>query len=518
MPVTPEIIRLEAITKRFGGVTALKDVSISISSGEVHAIVGENGAGKSTLMKILAGVHQPDNGQVYLNGEAVSIRTPLDARRHGISIVFQELNLFPDLTAANNVFINRELMDRARLLDRKSMLAETRQVFELMDVGIDPAAKIAKLSIGERQLVEIARTLQQRSNIIIMDEPNSALTEAETVRLFAIIRRLRDQGITIIYVSHRLEEVFDISDRITVIRDGQYQGTWKTKETTVPSIISAMIGRGIDEKFPSRSPLAPDSPVVLQVADLCKGTKVGPISFTVRAGEILGFAGIEGAGVEDLFRMLFAIERPTSGTITFNDKVLGLRHPSDAIEQGFGMIPANRREQGLMMEWTITSNATLVVLDTLRTRLGLLNGGAMRRTTEQYVERLNIATDSIQKLVHNLSGGNQQKIVVAKWLATHPKLLILNDPTRGIDVGAKAEIYRLCNELAEQGLALLFTSSEADEIVGVCDRVLCFYKGRVVKELSRGEATKAGIMRYIAGGVHVEPEAARGTTQPATTH
>jgi ABC-type sugar transport system ATPase subunit len=501
MAAQQEIVRLENITKRFGGVTALDDVSFSIAKGEVHAVVGENGAGKSTLMKMLAGVHSQDSGQIVLHGTPVAILDPLDARSRGISIVFQELNLFPDLSASGNIFINRELSARWGRLDQRAMDAAAQQVFAMMEMHIDPRVKVKKLSVGEKQLVEIARTLQQQSEIIIMDEANSALTQHETDRLFEIIRRLRDQGFTIIYVSHRLEEVFAIADRITVLRDGHYQGTWRTSETTIPKVVEAMIGRRLEEAFPARPPVPANSPMLLEVRDLTKG-KVGPVSFQVRAGEILGFAGLEGSGVEDVFRVLFGLEPLTSGEVIYGGQSQRLRSPVEAIKLGWGLIPANRREQGLMINWSVRRNTTLVVLNKLLNRLGLIDATADRRTADDYVRHLNIATDSIDKKVINLSGGNQQKVVVAKWLASGPKILILHDPTRGVDVGAKSEIYRLCDQLAQQGLALLFTSSEVDEILGLCDRVLAFYKGRALREFKRGEATKSDVMHVIASGAN----------------
>jgi ribose transport system ATP-binding protein len=493
-----DLIRLEKVTKRFGGVNALNNVSFTISKGEVHAVVGENGAGKSTLMKILAGNYTPDSGAIYLNGEPVKINDPLEARRLGVSIVYQELNLFPHLTATGNIFINREPV-KLGLMDEREMEAETQRVFEQMGVTIDPCAKVGKLTVGERQQVEIARTLQQQSQIIIMDEPNSALTLHETERLFEIICRLKDQGITIIYVSHRLEEVFTIADRITVMRDGGYQGTWKTKETTIPRIVEQMIGRRLEEAFPSRPEVPEAAPVLLEVRDLSVG-KTGPISFQVRAGEILGFAGLEGAGVMDVFRVMFGLDSPAGGEVIYQHKKQVVRNPSEAIKIGWGLIPVSRREQGLMLEWSIRKNATLVILDKLLNKIGLIDKPREAHTAQDYVKQLNIATDSLDKKVINLSGGNQQKVVVAKWLATGPKVLILADPTRGVDVGAKAEIYRLCDQLARQGLALLFTSSEVEEIVGLCDRTLAFYKGKILKEFQHSEATKAKVMQVIASG------------------
>ena len=495
-----DLIRLEKVTKRFGGVTALNNVSFSITKGEVHAVVGENGAGKSTLMKILAGNYAPDSGEIFLRGQLVKISDPLEARRLGVSIMYQELNLFPDLTATGNIFINREPQHMG-LMNEREMEAETRRVFDLMGVAIDPCVKVGKLSVAERQQIEIARTLQQQSEIIIMDEPNSALTLHETERLFEITRRLREQGITIIYVSHRLEEVFNIADRITVLRDGYYQGTWGVKNTTIPRIVEQMIGRRLEEAFPERPQVQVSAPVVLEVRDLTVG-KTGPISFQVRAGEILGFAGLEGAGVMDVFSVLFGLESPAGGEVIYQNEKQSVRNPSEAIKLGWGLIPVSRREQGLMLDWSIRKNSTLVILDRLLNRMGLIDRPREARTSQDYIQQLNIATDSLDKKVINLSGGNQQKVVVAKWLATGPKLLILADPTRGVDVGAKAEIYRLCDQLARQGLALLFSSSEVEEIVNLCDRTLAFYKGKVLQEFQGSEATKAAVMQVIASGAN----------------
>jgi ABC-type sugar transport system ATPase subunit len=503
---TEEIIRLDHVVKRFGGITAVNDVSFGINRGEIHAVVGENGAGKSTIMKMLAGVHQPDSGSLVLRGEQVTIADPLHARRLGVSIVFQELNLFPHLTVAANIFANRETTVGPGLLNERQMVAATNVVLRDMAVTLDPHARVGKLSVAEKQLVEIARTLEQRSEIIIMDEPNSALSAAETERLFTLLRRLRDQGLTIIYVSHRLEEVFAIADRISVIRDGRYQGTWPIAETSIPDVIAQMIGRRLGETFPHREGVSRDAPVAVAVNGMRIGSQVGPIDFEVRSGEILGFAGLEGSGVHDIFHMLFGLTKPSAGQVIYKGRSTPPRSPFEAIKQGFALVPANRREEGLMTSWSIRRNASLAVLDKLLDRLGLIDRAKERGLANEYVRKLNVATDSVDKRVINLSGGNQQKVVVAKWLATGPEILVLNDPTRGIDVGAKSEIYALCDELARGGLALLFTSSEIEETLGVCDRILVFHKGRIIREFARGEATKADVMHWVAGGVIPEVE------------
>ena len=501
-----EIIRLDRVTKRFGGITAVNDVSFGIARGEIHAVVGENGAGKSTIMKMLAGVHQPDSGALVLRGEPVVIGDPLQARKQGVSIVFQELNLFPHLTVAANIFANREATQGPGLLDERRMVEATRRVLETMGVDLAPHARVGRLTVAEKQLVEIARTLEQQSDIIIMDEPNSALSAAETERLFALLRRLRDKGLTIIYVSHRLEEVFAIAERISVIRDGRYQGTWRIAESTIPDVIAQMIGRRLGETFPHREPVTAEAPVAVAVRGLRIGAAVGPVDFEVRAGEILGFAGLEGSGVNDVFHVLFGLAKPSAGEVVYQGRSAPPRSPFEAIRAGFALVPANRRDEGLMTSWSIRRNSSLAVLDKLLDRLGMIDRGQERGLATEYVRKLNVATDSIDKRVINLSGGNQQKVVVAKWLATGPEILILNDPTRGIDVGAKSEIYSLCDELARQGLALLFTSSEIEETLGVCDRILVFHKGRVIREFARGEATKADVMHWVAGGVIPEVE------------
>jgi len=493
------LIELDRVSRRFGGVTALDQVSLEIRCGEVHAVVGENGAGKSTLMKLLAGVHEPDDGEIRLAGRRVRLKNAREARRQGISIVFQELNLFPHRTVAANVFANREVTRLWGWIDRRAMREATQRVLAELGVPLSPDALVGPLAFGEKQIVEIARTLEQESRIIILDEPNSALNEAESQRLFHIVRRLRGRGITIVYVSHRLEEVFAIADRITVLRDGRYQGTYATAETSIPQIITAMIGRRLGNPSPQRPAHAAPGPVVLQVRELRQAARLGPISFTARAGEIVGFAGLEGAGVSELFHVLFGLSPMTSGEILLREEPQRPTSPLAAMRRGWALIPASRREQGLMMDWSIARNATLLVLGKLLNPLRLIDKSAVRRATDQYVRRFSIATDNQDKKVVNLSGGNQQKVLLAKWLAVEPGILILNDPTRGVDVGAKWEIYELCRQLAAEGMTILMTSSEAEEILGLADRVLVFSKGRVLHEFRRGETTKAGLMHAMGG-------------------
>jgi ribose transport system ATP-binding protein len=492
-------VRVENITKRFGGVIALDHVNLAICEGEIHALVGENGAGKSTLMKIMAGVHQPDEGQVFYKGHAVQLDNPRLARVLGISIVFQELNLFPQLSIADNIFINRERAKFSGILDEKYMRNVSRGLLESLGLNIDPRTRVRSLPVGERQMVEIARALSHDAELIIMDEPNSALTDRETQTLFAIIRQLRERGVTIIYVSHRLEEVFNIADRITILRDGQYVGTQLVAETTILETISQMIGRELKEAFPKRPFPEGEQEIVLEVNGLSSGSGLEPIDFVVHRGEIVGFAGLEGCGKEALFHTLFGLEKADAGTLLYKGKASFINSPLDAIKLGWGLIPADRREQGIMIQWPILDNAVLVILDRLRSGTGLLNRRKARKTVQEFIQRLNIATDNLYKRVINLSGGNQQKVVLTKWLAMDPKLLLLNDPTRGIDVGSKAEIYSLMNRLSDEGISMLFTSSEVDEILGMCDRIVVLYKGRKVFECGHGEISKEDLLNYING-------------------
>ncbi len=492
------LIALEGITKRFGGVTALDGVSFDIAAGEVHAVVGENGAGKSSLMKLLAGVYTPDAGRILLDGHPQRIRSPLDSRRLGISVVFQELSLFPHRSVTANVFANRELSTRSALLDRGAMRRATRQALTALGSDIEPDARVETLSVGEKQLVELARALSERSRIVILDEPNSALSEPESERLFHIVQRMREAGTTVLYVSHRMEEVFALANRITVLRDGRSMETFDRDRVSIPQVISAMIGReSPSQLFPKRSSVAPKSPITLRAKDVCDASGLGPISFEARQGEILGFAGLEGSGIDALFQLLFGLERVRSGSLFIGAEPRHFRSPREAMRCGLALIPASRREEGLTMTWDVRRNATLLILKRLKTRLGLIDRPAVDRKTWEIVKQLRVATDRIDRTISTLSGGNQQKVLLAKWLATDPAVLILNDPTRGVDVGAKEDIYKLCDQLARQGMTILLTSSEIEETLALSDRILVMRAGRIVREFNRGEANKEKVMFWI---------------------
>jgi len=497
------LLELTGIDKRFGGVHALDDVSFNVRSGEVHAIVGENGAGKSTLMKILAGSYQPDQGEIQMRGEKVAFNNPRDSYAAGISIIYQEFYKFPALSVVANIFAGREHTDLG-FLNEGQMRSRAQAVLDRMGVEIDLNAAVRDLSVADQQLVEIAKALVYEGTLVIMDEPNSALTDRETKALFEIIRRLKEQGITILYVSHRMEEVSQISDAITVLRDGKYIGTWRTRETSIPFIISQMIGRTLGETFPEVEVGKEPAAKTLEVKELYKEGRLSSVSFDVRKGEVLGFAGLEGSGIRELFHILFGLEHADGGEIWYKGERTRIGFSSDAIKMGWGMIPANRRDHGLLMRWSVQENIALVILRRFLNWIGLVNDRRAKDTAIQYIQKLNIATESPDKKVFDLSGGNQQKVVLAKWLATEPDLLILDDPTRGIDVGAKNEVYHLINELAKEGLSILFNSSEIDEVLGLSNRILVMRQGQIIREFAHQDATKAEVMRYVSGDIDLD--------------
>ena len=497
------LLELTGIDKRFGGVHALDDVSFNVRSGEVHAIVGENGAGKSTLMKILAGSYQPDQGEIRMRGEKVVFNNPRDSYAAGISIIYQEFYKFPALSVVANIFAGREHTELG-FLNEGQMRSRAQAVLDRMGVEIDLNAAVRDLSVADQQLVEIAKALVYEGTLVIMDEPNSALTDRETEALFEIIRRLKEQGITILYVSHRMEEVSQISDAITVLRDGKYIGTWRTQETSIPFIISQMIGRTLGETFPELEVGKEPAAKTLEVKELHKEGRLSSVSFDVRKGEVLGFAGLEGSGIRELFHILFGLEHADGGEIWYNGKRTRIGFSSDAIKMGWGMIPANRRDHGLLMRWSVQENIALVILRRFLSWIGLVNDRRAQDTAIQYIQKLNIATESPNKKVFDLSGGNQQKVVLAKWLATEPDLLILDDPTRGIDVGAKNEIYHLINDLARQGISILFNSSEIDEVLGLSNRILVMRQGQIIREFAHQDAAKVEVMRYVSGDIDLD--------------
>ena len=488
------LIRMRGIHKSFGPVKVLEGVDFELLPGEVHALMGENGAGKSTLMKILTGIYAPDAGTLEVDGQPASIATPADAEKHGIAIIHQELNLIPALSVADNLFLGREIQ-RFGLLDHRAM---TRRAMEwLARVGmerLDPATLVERLSVGQQQMVEIARALGQNARVLIMDEPTAALTEHETNTLFKLIRDLRAQGTGIVYVSHRMEEIFALCDRISVLRDGHFVGTRPVPGFAFDEVVKMMVGRTLDARFPTRTPNIGD--VRLKVEHI-SGGMVRDVSFDLHAGEVLGVAGLLGAGRTELARLLFGLDKPSEGTITLDGKVVTPTSPNDAIQSGFGFVTEDRKAQGLVLDLSLREN---VSLPRVPAHAGLVDRASEKKQTRGLIEALKIRARDMELNVRALSGGNQQKVVLAKWLALKPRVLILDEPTRGVDVGGKAEIYHIINQLAEQGVAILMISSELPEVLAMSDRILVMHEGRATALLDGHGATQEAVMTAATGG------------------
>jgi ribose transport system ATP-binding protein len=494
--MTAPLLALDGVSKAFPGVKALSGVHFDLNAGEVHALMGENGAGKSTLIKILCGVQPPDEGTILLDGQPVTVASPVHAHALGISPVHQELHLEPYLSVAENIFLGRQPTGRFGLIDRRRLNAEARQVLAELGVSLDPETIVDQLSIAEQQVVAIARAVSTRARILIFDEPTSSLTRRETDLLMAMIRQLRDQGIGIVYVSHRMEEIFELCDRVTVFRDGKFVATRKVAETSMAELVRFIVGRSI-EVLPARAE-GPPGDVVLEASRISKKGVLSDISFTLRRGEIVGLSGLVGAGRTELARTLFGDLPPDSGEILIEGTPLDARNPRAAIAAGIGLVPEDRKEQGLVLSLPVLANISMPQLGRL-TRMGVLSPGDERRLARAYVDQLAIRTPSIDQRAMYLSGGNQQRVVIAKWLATSPKILIVDEPTRGIDIGAKAEIHALLRKLASDGMAVLMISSDMPEILAVSDRILVMHQGRIAGELSATEATQERILNYAMG-------------------
>lgn len=485
------ILVMRGITKAFPGVQALDGVDFDLFPAEILCLVGENGAGKSTLMKVLSGVYARDAGAITLDGRAVDFRTPQDAIRNGVAMIYQEFNLVPNLAVFANVFLGREpTRGRLRTLDNATMLRETGGLLSRLEVNVRPDALVKELSVAEQQMVEIARALSQQARIIVMDEPTATLTTRETQVLFRTIRRLKEQGIAIVFVSHRLEEVFAVGDRILVMRDGRLVGQLIPSEASMNDVVSLMVGRPLRE-FPRED--ARISDVVLEVRNLTTD-RVRDVSFALRRGEVLGFAGLVGAGRTELARAVFGADRVISGEILIEGRKVDITSPRDAVALGIGLVPEDRKLQGLVLNMAVRENISLAGIEAKARRLARLDMRWEREASSEFIGRLRIQTTGPDQITANLSGGNQQKVVLAKWLALRPKVLILDEPTRGIDVGAKTEVHSLINELAKQGLGVILISSELPEVIGMSDRVLVMSRGRIVAEFQRGEATQERIM------------------------
>jgi ribose transport system ATP-binding protein len=493
----PPLLTVDRVSKRFAGVQALQDVSLSLSEGEVLAVLGENGAGKSTLMKILAGVQQSDTGSISIHGESVQLDSCRTAMSHGVVLIHQELNLADNLDIGANIFLGREPR-RFGLIDRRTIERESRRFLDMVGLDESPSKLVGELTIGRQQMVEIAKALSTEAKVLIMDEPTSSLSGRETERLFEVVKDLRKRGVSIIYISHRLGEVIELADRVTVLRDGKNAGDLAKNEITHDNMVRLMVGRDVSKIF-NRKPTTAHE-VLFKVTDLVTPTwPQHRVSFEVRAGEIVGVSGLVGAGRTEVLRCLFGIDRALSGTIEMDGVTLQLDKPYDAIRNGIGLIPEDRKKEGLVLELPISANIGLAGLRKNQFAFGFLNKRQESDDAAKMIQQMRIRTPNAAQIVQFLSGGNQQKVVIGKWLALGPRLLLLDEPTRGIDVGAKQEIYRLMEDLAAQGLAILFVSSEMEEILGMSDRVLVMHEGRISGELARKDLSEEAVM-YLATG------------------
>jgi ribose transport system ATP-binding protein len=495
----PHSIEMRNITKTFGRAKALKDVSFELRKGEVHALMGENGAGKSTLMKILQGAYHADAGEILVDGTPVQIASPSDAMKAGIGMVFQEFSLIPTLTVAQNVFLTHEHLGRLGLVDDREAERRAAAVFAEMDVEVDPGAEVSRLSTAYWQLTEIAKALAQEAGVLIMDEPTASLAKSEAEALFALIGRLKASGISIIYISHRMDEIYRIADRITVLRDGRHVLTDDLAALTPTQVIAAIVGRSIDTRLEERETQQHEGAPILQVKNLWSGSRVRDVSFTLHRGEILGLAGLMGSGRTELARVLFGVDRLDSGTIEIDDVPVTISHPSEAIEHGLALVPEDRRLQGLAMTHSVEANLMLPLLDEVRTA-GFLSVRRLAARARELIRRFAVQVTNPSTTVSRLSGGNQQKVVIGKWIGTDPRVLVMDEPTAGVDIGTKTEIMRELRALADEGKGVVFISSELPELLAVSDRILVLRNGEVVTSLARAEIANEEALQLAIQG------------------
>lgn len=493
------ILEMKNVRKVFPGVVALNDVSIYLKRGEVHALLGENGAGKSTIMKILAGIYEPDGGQMLYNGEAYHPKRPVDALRKGISMVHQELDLIPEMTVEMNIFAGSEIV-KGPLVNKREMVKRTREIMELLEIPIKPEQKIKELSVAQMQMVAIAKAIAFQAEVIIMDEPTSAITNKEVEQLFTLIRKLKAQNKAIVYISHKMEEIYAISDRITILRDGTLVGTMATKEADEKEIIHMMVGRDLNDmyvKTAERSKAFNSDEVVLEVDNLCRKGEFDNINFYLKRGEILGIYGLMGAGRTEVVETVFGLRKADSGSVRVQgQEIRGIRQ---AIHKGMALITEDRKEKGLNLMGTVRENITLVYMGIVTKLRFLMDLKKEKKIADAYIEKLRIKTSDRETKVNTLSGGNQQKIVIAKWLAGNPEVLIMDEPTRGIDIGAKSEIYQLMDEFVKAGKSIIMVSSETPELLGVSDRVLVMHEGKLMGEFDVGEVSQEKLMHLAIG-------------------
>ncbi|MEU7839056.1 MULTISPECIES: sugar ABC transporter ATP-binding protein [unclassified Nonomuraea] len=489
-------LALANVSKSFGAVRALRDVTLELFAGEAHALAGENGAGKSTLVKTLAGVHRPDTGQVLLNGEPVVFAGPADAQQAGVAVIYQEPTLFPDLSVAENIFMGRQPRRTLGRIDRKEMHGQARRLFERLGVALDPEQPSRGLSIADQQLVEIAKALSREARVLVMDEPTAALSGNEVARLFSVVEALREHGCAILFISHRLDEIFSLCQRVTTLRDGAWIASEPVAGLTHDDLVRRMVGRELGTLYPKEE--AALGEVALQVDRLTREGVFTDVSFQVRRGEIVALAGLVGAGRSEVARAVFGVDRWDAGSVSVDGRPLPTGSPTAAMGAGLALVPEDRRQQGLVMELSIERNIGLTGLGSLRRGL-TISRTAERDRAKDWAVRLRLKFARLSDGVGVLSGGNQQKVVLAKWLATKPSVLIVDEPTRGIDVGTKAEVHRLLSELAGQGIAVLMISSDLPEVLGMADRVLVMHEGRLTAELSRADATEESVMNAATG-------------------
>ena len=491
------MIQMNGISKSFSGNQVLNDVSFELANGEIHALMGENGAGKSTLMKILSGIHHKDSGHIRVDGEEQTFKTIKDSERCGIHVIHQELNILPDLSVAENLFLGKELTYGFGIMKRAEMRRQAHDLLCKLGLDIDPKTRAGDLSVGKQQLVEIAKAIASDAKYIVMDEPTAALTDREIQTLFETVRELKNKGISFVYISHRMEEIFAICDRITILRDGQYAGVRDIPKTSFDEIVAMMVGRELGERFPERQHCIGDTK--LSVDNLCANHVFENVSFELRKGEVLVLAGLMGAGRTEVAQTLFGARKANSGSIAIDGKTVKIHNPIQAMRHKIGFVTEDRKTEGLLLDFSIQDNIMLTNFNKT-CRMGITQPASENQFVQKFIDQLAIRTTDAHLPVKSLSGGNQQKVVLAKWLGTEPDILILDEPTRGVDIGAKKEIYTIINQLAEAGVAILMISSELPEVIGMADRVLVMHEGRITGEVNKNNMTQENIMHYATGG------------------
>lgn len=490
------VLELKGITKIFPGVKALNNVQFQLKPGEVHVLMGENGAGKSTFIKVITGVHKAEEGEMFLNGQKVDFKGPKDAQAAGIAAVYQHPTSYPHLTVAENIFMGHEII-KNRMIQWKAMNTEANKLLKQLDADFDATAEMGTLSVAQQQMVEIAKAISLHSQLLIMDEPTSTLTEGETRKLFSVINNLKSKGISMIYISHRMEEIFEICDSYTVLRDGTFVHSGEIKEVDVNQIIEYMVGRSLASVYPEKKNKVGE--VILEADHISNGKEVKDVSFSLRKGEILGFAGLVGAGRTETLKAVFGADSGAKGEIKINGKPVQIRSPRDAIKLGIGFLPEDRKKEGLVVDLPVLDN-TVMAKPEKAMEHGMFSAKKAKEICQKYIRELLIKTPSEMQKAKFLSGGNQQKVVLAKWLNCEPEIIVLDEPTRGIDVNAKMEIYNIIVKLAEEGKSIIMISSEMPELIGLCDRVIVMYEGCVTGELDRRTLSQQQIMHYATGG------------------